>query len=206
MPWLMARFYDRVMAATEHACLHEWRRELLAELSGRVLEIGAGTGASLPCYPAAVDELVLAEPDPHMRTQLADRVADRAGASVIADPVEALTASDASFDAVVSSLVLCSVARPTHALAELSRVLRPGGRLVFIEHVAAHDDSKRLRWQRRVEPAWRRLAGNCHLTRDTEQSIRAAGFEIERIQHESMRKAMPLVRPCIRGLARKPAT
>lgn len=205
MPWLMARVYDRVMAATEEACLEDWRAELLAGLSGRVLEIGAGTGASLPHYPAAVDELLLSEPDPHMRAQLEDKAAARPGAKVIADPVEALAGEDARFDAVVSSLVLCSVDRPGQALDELARVLRPGGELIFLEHVAAHEGSRRLRWQHRLEPLWKRVAGNCHLTRDTEQRIRDAGFEIEEIHRESMRKAIPLVRPSIRGRARKPA-
>jgi len=210
MPWLMARFYDPIMVGSEDACLRDWRRELLGELRGRVLEIGAGTGASLACYPDTVTELVLAEPDPHMRERLQARVAgldaDRAERIVVtADAVEAIDQADASFDAVVSSLVLCSVASPAQALREVSRVLRPGGQLVFIEHVGAHDHPRRLRWQRWAEPVWKRLAGNCHLTRDTEAAIRTAGFELEQIERDSLRKAMPLVRPSIRGRARKQA-
>lgn len=203
MPWLMARVYDRVMASSEQACLQRWRSELFADLRGRVLEVGAGTGASLPCYPDTLEELVLAEPDPHMRRQLTVRVRGRARVHVCADPIESLSAADASFDAVVSSLVLCSVASPERALAEVSRVLRPGGRLLFIEHVAAHREPVRLRWQRRVEPLWRRVAGNCHLTRNTEASILAAGFEIERLEHDALQNPMPLIRPSIRGWARK---
>ncbi len=202
MPWLMASVYDRVMAGTEGACLQAWRTQLFAEMHGRVLEVGAGTGASIPCYPAAVTELVLAEPDAHMRSRLQPRLDARC--SVIGDPIETLGVADESFDAVVSSLVLCSVASASVALGELFRVLRPGGQLVFIEHVAACDDPKRLRWQQRIEPAWKRVAGNCHLTRDTERSIREAGFEIELLERGSLRKAMPLVRPSIRGRARKP--
>jgi ubiquinone/menaquinone biosynthesis C-methylase UbiE len=148
--------------------------------------------------------LVLAEPDPNMRRQLEARVASHDRATVIPDSVESLRSPDASFDAAVSSLVLCSVTSPARALAELHRVLRPGGALVFIEHVAAHGDPTRLRWQHRLEPIWKRVAGNCHLTRDTEHAIRDAGFEFEHIEHDSLRKAMPLVRPSIRGLARKP--
>lgn len=91
MPWLMARVYDRVMAGTEAACLRPWRRDLLANLQGRVLEVGAGTGASIPCYPDAVTELVLAEPDPDMRRQLEARVVTRDRTTVIADSVESLT-------------------------------------------------------------------------------------------------------------------
>jgi ubiquinone/menaquinone biosynthesis C-methylase UbiE len=205
MPWLMARVYDRVMAPAEAACLGPWRRELFADLNGRVLEVGAGTGGCLPYYPDRVDELVLAEPDPHMRRQLEARARERAGTRVIADSVEALGLADASFDAVVSSLLLCSVAHPQLALAQLHRVLRPGGTLVFLEHVAAWDNPQRLRWQHRLEPAWKQLAGNCHLTRDTERAIVDAGFELEQIERDRMRKAIPWVRPCIRGRARKPA-
>lgn len=202
MPWLMASVYDRVMARSEDTCLRAWRHELFADLQGRVLEVGAGTGASLPCYPKTVTELVLAEPDPHMRRRLQARVDSRC--RVIGDPIEALALDDDSVDAVVCSLVLCSVESPAVALRELHRVLRPGGSLRFIEHVAAWDNPRRLRWQHRVEPAWKHLAGNCHLTRDTERSILEAGFEIEQLERDSVRKVMPLVRPSIRGRARKP--
>jgi ubiquinone/menaquinone biosynthesis C-methylase UbiE len=203
----MARVYDRIMAGSEAACLLHWRRELLADLHGRVLEVGAGTGASIPCYPGSVSELILAEPDPHMRRQLEARLGEQDRITVIADSIEALSVPDASFDAVVCSLVLCSVESSPRALAELARVLRPGGALVFIEHVAAHahDEPRRLRWQHRLEPVWKRVAGNCHLTRDTELEILEAGFEIEQIERESLRKAMPLIRPSIRGVARKQA-
>lgn len=204
MPWLMAQVYDQVMAGSEDACLREWRRELLADLHGRVLEVGAGTGASLPCYPNTVTELLLAEPDPHMRARLAVRAGERPGCVVLSDAAGALAQPDASVDAVVSSLVLCSVPSPARALAEIFRVLRPGGQLLFIEHVGAHDHPRRLRWQRWAEPVWKRVAGNCHLTRDTHRAILAAGFEIEQIERDSLRKAMPLVRPSIRGRARKP--
>jgi len=111
---------------------------------------------------------------------------------------------DESFDAVVSTLVLCSVRDVHGALREIFRVLRPGGRLLFVEHVAAHPDSRRFAWQRRLEPLWKRVAGNCHLTRDTEGALRRAGFQLEGIERESMRKAMPFIRRCIRGVARKP--
>jgi len=103
-------------------------------------------------------------------------------------------------EGLCSAYPLASVER---SLAEVRRVLRPEGRLLFMEHVAAEDDSGRLTWQRRVEPVWKRVAGNCHLTRETERHIDEAGFEIEAITRESIRKAMPIVRPSIRGMARK---
>jgi ubiquinone/menaquinone biosynthesis C-methylase UbiE len=117
--------------------------------------------------------------------------------------LEALPAAPDSLDAVVCSLVLCSVPDQQAALKEIQRVLKPGGKLVFLEHVAADSKPNRLKWQRRIEPAWKHLMGNCHLTRRTEAAITAAGFKIERIERESIRKALPIVRPSIRGVARK---
>jgi ubiquinone/menaquinone biosynthesis C-methylase UbiE len=201
MSRLFAAIYDPFMRRTEAACLVAWRRELLSSLSGRVLEIGAGTGANVPLYPGAVVSLVLAEPDPHMLARLRARAP--AHAELLSSPCEDLPLPDASFDAVVATLLLCSVPEPSRALAEIRRVLRPGGVLVFLEHVAAPDGSSRLAWQRRIEPFWRRIAGNCHLTRPTGDTIRAAGFVVEQETRESMRKAMPWFRPSIRGLARR---
>jgi ubiquinone/menaquinone biosynthesis C-methylase UbiE len=205
----MAAIYDRFMSGSEEACLRDWRAELLADLRGDVLEIGAGTGVSVSHYPAAVRKLVLSEPDPHMRKRLAARAARRVGASrwvrVSPAPADALDQPDDSFDAVVCFLVLCSVDDPAMALGEVRRVLRPGGRFVFIEHVAAEDRPERLKWQHRVEPLWKRLAGNCHLTRCTERAILEAGFELEAVSRESIRKANPLTRPSVRGVARLPS-
>jgi ubiquinone/menaquinone biosynthesis C-methylase UbiE len=204
MPWLMAKLYDRMMAGTEEACLRDWRRELLSEAKGEVLEIGAGTGANLTHYPSSVTRLCLAEPDPHMRSQLEHKVAAGPRKVEVVDAgAERLPFPDASFDTVVGTLVLCSVQDPAAAIAELYRVLRPGGQLIFLEHVAAQDNPGRLRWQRRFEPLWKRIAGNCHLTRETGAALRRAGFELLREEHASMRKAPPIVRPTIRGLARK---
>jgi ubiquinone/menaquinone biosynthesis C-methylase UbiE len=195
------------MRRLETACLFAWRGELLRDLHGEVLEVGAGTGANLPHDPQAVTRLVLAEPNPHMRRRLEARRGSRElpRAEVSDASLERLPMPDASFDAVISTLVLCSVPDMHAALAEIFRVLRPGGRLLFLEHVAAEGSSTRFRWQRRGEWLWKQLAGNCHLTRKTEQAMLAAGFQIERIERENMPKAMPLARPGIRGAARKPA-
>ncbi len=207
MTWLVAAVYDYWMRASEEACLVQWRRELLREVAGEVLEVGAGTGAMLPHYSTAVTQLVLAEPDRHMRRKLErKRGASPCPQLEVSDAsLDGLPMPEASFDAVVSSLVLCSVQDPHVALTEIFRVLRPGGRFLFIEHVAAPEQSGRLVWQRCLEPVWKRVAGNCHLTRDTEAVVRAAGFQIERIERESIRKAMPVLQPSIRGVARKPA-
>jgi ubiquinone/menaquinone biosynthesis C-methylase UbiE len=193
MSRLLAAIYDRMMREVETACLTEWRAELLREVGGEVLEVGAGTGANLRHYPSDA-KITLTEPDAHMRKRLPHAVAA---------PAEELPFADASFDAVVSTLVLCSVNDPARALAEMRRVLRPGGKLVFIEHVAADDNSRRLKWQRRIEPLWKRLMGNCHMTRNTLQEIARAGFLLGDVKRESLRKAFPLVRPSIRGVAQR---
>ena len=202
----MAVIYDRFMDATEEACLRRWRGELLADLEGDVLELGAGTGANLPHHPRDLSRLVLTEPDKHMRRQLEARARERRpDAEVTPASASALPFADASFDAVVSTLVLCSVPELDTTLREVWRVLKPGGRFLFLEHVAAAPGTGRRRLQRVVDPLWRRVADGCRLTRDTERAMLDAGFTLERIERESLRKAMAIVRPSIRGVARRPA-
>jgi ubiquinone/menaquinone biosynthesis C-methylase UbiE len=205
MSFLTAFFYDRVMAKAEEACLKDWRKELITRVSGEVLEIGAGTGASLEFYPNRVTRLVLTEPDKHMRKRLQVNVSNRDLAEVYVSggTAEQIQADDGSFDFVVTSLVCCSLASLEAGLLEIKRVLRPGGSLVFLEHVAAANGTSRRRWQNRINPFWRTFMGNCHLNRETEQAILTAGFRMKEIQRESMRKAIPVVRPTIRGIAIK---
>ena len=206
MPWFMSVIYDRFMQASEEACLTEWRAELLRDLSGDVLEIGAGTGANLRHFPAAVRRLVATEPDSYMIPKLRARASlDRpSDLEILEAGSDKLPFEDETFDAVVSTLVLCSVEDLDRTLAEVKRVLKPGGALVYMEHVAADDRPDRLVWQRRVEPFWKRVAGNCHLTRRTGAAIVRAGFAIEHETKDSMRKANPLTRATLRGVARKP--
>jgi ubiquinone/menaquinone biosynthesis C-methylase UbiE len=205
---IFARVYDRVLAPLEEAGLQAWRADLLGGLDGTVVEIGAGTGANLAHYPASVERLVLTEPEPAMLSQLRERL-DRvpAGVDVTARRAEAtsLPLGDGEADAVVSTLVLCTVPAPGAVLAEARRVLRPGGRLVFLEHVAAEDRPERLRRQRRFDVVWPHIAGGCRLTRRTEAAIGDAGFAIEEITRESARKAPTVIRPMIRGTARRPS-
>ena len=194
------------MKATEDACLIDWRRELLKHAHGSVLEIGAGTGASLNLYPDNPDlKLSLAEPDKNMRGQLEEKVrqSGRQRVTVLACPGEKIISNDGVFDYVFASLVCCSVTNVAATLAEINRVLKPDGKFIFLEHVAAEEGSNRRKWQNRVNPFWRKLAGNCHLNRETEKQIVDAGFRIDEIKRESMRKAMSLVRPTIRGVAHK---
>jgi ubiquinone/menaquinone biosynthesis C-methylase UbiE len=202
---LIAAIYDRLTEASEEACLRQWRAELLRDLTGHVLEVGTGTGRNLPFYPPGLARLVLTEPDQYMRRQLSEKIRTRAPkrAELLDASLDDLPFPAASFDAVVATLVLCSVPHPDRALREIHRVLRPGGRFVFLEHVAAEDRPQRLKWQHRVEPFWKRISGGCHLTRRTADAITAAGFALADVRRESMRKAWPLVRPTIRGAARK---
>jgi ubiquinone/menaquinone biosynthesis C-methylase UbiE len=202
---LVALIYDRFTQGMEEACGVAWRRALLDGVGGEVLEIGAGTGRNLAHYRhGGVDRLTLTEPDPHMRRRLALALARsslRDRARVVDWRAEALPIETGSIDAVVCTFVLCSVPKPAAALAETRRVLRPAGRLVFLEHVAAADAGRRA-WQRRLEPVWSRLADGCHLSRDTAGDILRAGFVFDSLTRESARKALPIVRPTIRGAAR----
>ena len=206
MPWLLAPVYDRCMAGTEEACLNEWRREVLRHASGRVIEVGSGTGINIGLYPDAVTSVVLSEPDPWMRKGLSKRLHDDALTiyEVSSAGVEDLAYAADTFDTVVCTLVLCTVPDPQQALDSIHRILKPGGRLIFLEHVLANDRPKRARWQRFWNPLWKRCMGGCEVIRDTATSMESAGFQIETMTRASMRKAPSIVRPTIRGYAIKP--
>jgi ubiquinone/menaquinone biosynthesis C-methylase UbiE len=205
---IFARFYDRMTAGTERAGLGEMRRELLATASGRVLELGAGTGHNLEYYTDAVAELVMTEPDPHMARRLRERLAEAPGAvrnaSVIEAPAEALPFDDDSFDTVVATLVLCTVEDPLRALTEARRVLVEGGRLLYLEHVRS-ESAKLARWQDRLERPWGFFAAGCHPNRDTGQLLADAGFWIDSLENDRLPKAPRIVRPLIRGVAQRPS-
>jgi len=194
------------MAKTEEACLKEWRYDLLQQVSGEVLEVGAGTGANIKLYSANVTRLVVTEPDQHMRKFLKAKIGNQQleNVSVTSGTADQIEAADESFDYVVSSLVCCSVTDLKACLREIRRVLKPGGGFVFLEHVAAADGSSRRRWQNIINPVWKTFMGNCHLNRETESAIVSLGFDIIQIERENMRNAPPLVRPTIRGIAKKP--
>jgi ubiquinone/menaquinone biosynthesis C-methylase UbiE len=177
------------------------RRELLASASGRVLDLGAGTGVNLELYPPAVEELTLVEPDPHMAKRMRARLAaSPRQATIIEAPAEQLPLAEASVDTAVTTLVLCTIPDPAAALAELRRVLVPGGRLLFIEHVRSAEP-RLARWQDRLERPWRFLGDGCHCNRDTAANLVAGGFETTELEHGSLPKAPPIVRPLIHGSA-----
>ncbi len=197
--------YDRAFKATEEAGLREMRRGLLSEARGRVLELGAGTGANVDLYPGAVEELVLAEPDPHMTKRLQAKLAEAGStAEVVEAPAERLPFEEASFDTAVVTLVLCTVPDPEATLGEISRVLKPGGRLLFIEHVRSERPDL-ARWQDRLERPWRFLGDGCHCNRDTVATIAASGLTLGHVEHDKLPKAPPIVEPLVRGRAVLPA-
>ncbi len=172
-----AALYDAVMWPFERAAIGDWRRRLAATARGRVLEIGSGTGAQFRWY-APGTEVTALEPDASMRERARRRAARAAARVTVVDGrAEELPFADASFDAAVSAFALCTVADPAAALAELRRVLVPGGALLLLEHVHLHWEPGRA-VQKLAAPAWAAVAGGCRLDRDTVTFAREAGFSV----------------------------
>jgi ubiquinone/menaquinone biosynthesis C-methylase UbiE len=197
---IFALGYDRFQRRAEELGVREQRIRFLAEARGRCLEIGAGTGLNLHRWPE-VDELVLSEPDPHMAAQLRRKLASSGRqAEVVQAPAEQLPFPDSSFDTVALTYVLCTVPNVPAALREIDRVLKPGGRLLFLEHVRSPEPGL-ARWQDRLDPLYRRIANGCHCNRATVDEIRRAGFAIEALERTRFPKAPPIVRPLAVGSA-----
>jgi ubiquinone/menaquinone biosynthesis C-methylase UbiE len=170
-----------VMSRKEPAQVREHRRELLSGLSGRVLELGAGAGANFGFYPAQVSEVVAVEPEAYLRGKALEAAASApVRVTVVDGTADGLPADDASCDAAIACLVLCSVPDQRRALAELHRVLRPGGELRFYEHVLSHKPRTARRQRVADRLFWPRAFGGCHTARDTPTAIAASGFAVER--------------------------
>jgi ubiquinone/menaquinone biosynthesis C-methylase UbiE len=196
---IFAALYDPIGASMERRWMGRRRRRLLAGARGAVLEIGGGTGANLAHY-RSVDRVTIAEPDPFMRKRIGPKLENaRVPVEVSEAGAEALPFPDGSFDTVVSTFVLCTVPDQEAALDEVRRVLRPGGRLLFIEHVRAAGSM--ARWQDRLEPLWRRLLGGCHPNRDTVAAIEEAGFEIETFESFYPPDPLSSLTPHVQGSA-----
>ena len=203
-----AFYYPYLIGLSERAGQAETRRTLLTQAHGRTLEIGAGNGYNLPHYTAAVDELFVTEPSPFMLDHL------RASLESDAPPVgswrleqtgaEELPFADASFDTVVATFVHCTIPDPPRAIAEIARVLRPGGRYLFMEHVRSQN-SLHGRLQDALEVPHRFIAAGCYPNRPTERWLRESALHVESLVHEPMPRASFTVRPTIRGTASKSA-
>lgn len=200
-----ASWYPSLMGRSESAGQGEMRREQLAQASGRTLEIGAGNGFSVPYYTDQVTELTLIEPNAVFREQLVATVEDAVphDVSVADGDVHALDYADASFDTVTASLVFCSVTDPQRALAEIHRVLRPGGRFLFHEHVRGH--GLRGLVQDLMTPLQRRLADGCHANRDFEALLFESDLELDELVRTRMPAAAPTIVPLVVGAARRVA-
>jgi ubiquinone/menaquinone biosynthesis C-methylase UbiE len=204
---IFARFFDRLSRLMERE-VGEPRQELLAGLSGRVVEIGAGNGMNFRHYPTGVDEVVALEPEAYLRDK-AEETARDASVRVtvrngLADPLPLL---DSEFDAAIACLVLCTVPEPGRALSELRRVLKPGGELRFLEHVRS-ERPRKARFQDRLDRSgiWPRVGGGCHCARDTLAAIEAAGFQIERSRSLDFGPSWIITNPHVLGVARAPSS
>jgi ubiquinone/menaquinone biosynthesis C-methylase UbiE len=204
---LFAWWYPPMMSVAERAGQADVRRGLLAQARGRTLEIGVGSGLSLPHYPASVTELTMVEPDADFRRRLADTVAALPAAgrrwSVVDGDAHALPFEDESFDTVTASFTFCSVTRPDRALREVHRVLRPCGRFLFHEHVRGH--GVRARLQDLAAPLQAALAGGCRPDRDFAALLYESPLRVEQLTPGRMPRSVPLITPVVHGVATRPA-
>lgn len=195
------RIFPWIMEHTDTPELRSERRRVLARARGRVLEIGAGAGATFTHYGGETGRVISVEPSAGMNRRARRKAgAARVQVRLVAGDAERLPFRDSAFDTVVAVLVLCSIPDPDRALAEAARVLAPGGRFLFLEHVRAPDPAVE-RWQRRIQPLWGRVACGCHLARDTESRLLDAGFAIEDVDRFWLPRAPRLMGRMIRGVA-----
>jgi ubiquinone/menaquinone biosynthesis C-methylase UbiE len=203
-----AFFYPKLVSLAENAGQRQTRRELIAQARGRTLEIGAGSGFNLEHYTGEVTELIVTEPSPHMVAHLREAMRQNPVAAgswkLVQAGAEELPFADAGFDTVVCTYVLCTVPDPARAIHEILRVLRPGGRLLFLEHIHAGEGTLLGRFQDLVEVPHRYIAAGCHPNRRTEQLLSGSSFEVEWLEHGRQPMAPPTVRPTIRGSAVRP--
>jgi ubiquinone/menaquinone biosynthesis C-methylase UbiE len=203
---LFTAWYGFLMRRIDEVGLRETRREVLAGALGRTLDIGTGTGSNLSLFPDEVEELVLAEPDSHMQRVLRAKLdeAPRPRTELVQAPAESLPFPDSSFDCVTCTMVLCTVPEPADALAEVARVLKPGGKFLFLEHVRSEDPgfARRQDW---FEKPWRFIADGCHCNRDSLATIEASSLTVANVKRGHMPLAPLIMKPLIYGSATAPA-
>jgi ubiquinone/menaquinone biosynthesis C-methylase UbiE len=193
--------YDPLLWVAERAGMAQRRAALLGQARGRVLELGAGTGLNLPHYPDGLEELVLTEPSPPMVAKLERRTKQSGTASSVMEAeAEKLPFEDDRFDTVVSTLVLCTVDEPRRAIDEIARVLRPGGKLLFLEHVRA-ETPRMARWQDRLHRPWHAFAAGCHANRATVDMLRESPLQVEAVERDRWSWMPALVHPLAIGTA-----
>jgi ubiquinone/menaquinone biosynthesis C-methylase UbiE len=201
---VFALVYDTAFVLAERRGFSGIRQDLASRARGRVLELGAGTGLNLRHYPENVSEVLLTEPDPYMAAKLRKRAAASSlDKSVFESPAERIPLDDASVDTVVATLVLCTVKDPEQVLAEVARVLRPGGVFLFAEHVRSAS-LRAARWQDRLTRLWSWYACGCQCNRDTVSVLERAGFALQELRHDRLRWISPVVRPLVVGSALPP--
>jgi ubiquinone/menaquinone biosynthesis C-methylase UbiE len=202
-----AWYYPRLMKLSERAGGASLRARAIGPATGRTLEIGAGNGYNLRHYTRAVTELVITEPSPYMLKQLHKQLAisppQVTAWKMLSADAEMLPFADASFDTVTGGYIHCTIPSPERAMAEIARVLKPGGRYLFIEHVRARDGSLLARAQDAIEPLHVYLAAGCHPNRRTEQVLQRCELIVEWVEHTTLPAAIPSVRPVVLGVARK---
>jgi SAM-dependent methyltransferase len=200
---VFAGLYDPFLWVGERVGVGSLRWGLLGCARGRTVELGSGTGLNLRHFPDDLEELILTEPEAAMRARLSRCVGGSGRRARVLDAsAERLPFADGTVDTVVSTFVLCTVDSPEQALREILRVLRPGGRLLFLEHVRS--ESPRLAWwQDRLVDPWRRFAEGCRCNRATVELIRASGLEVGDVRQASWRAMPPILRPLLVGVATK---
>ncbi len=186
--WIVPRLLELAM---QNRLLDHYRHQTIASARGLVLEVGVGSGVNLPLYGPAVTHVFGLDPSPELLRLASKRAADGViPVSLLRASAEDLPLADAVFDTIVMTWTLCSIPNPMAALTEMRRVLRPGGRLIFVEH-GLSPEIRTARWQRRLTPYWKHFSGGCHLDRKTDDLIRAAGFQVDTVETGYMKGPKP---------------
>ena len=186
--WILPRILDLAM---RNQALDQYRRKTIELAKGVVLEVGVGSGLNLPLYGRAVDRVFALDLSPELLTLARERARDAiVQVSLLQASAEAIPFARSVFDCVIMTWTLCSIPQPASALAEMRRVLKPGGQLLFVEH-GLSPETRVAQWQHRITPCWRWISGGCHLDRKTDDLLRAAGFEINGLETGYMKGAKP---------------